>query len=288
MGSRALILGLLVGVLVPARALAQPELSLSTTVAVPAESVSVTITGQPSAYYALLGSAVNSGAALAGVRLRVGSDVTILKTGQLDGSGQATMNIVPPFLGSVLDRYYVQVVTSFSSRFDTIDPSEVAVIRNGDLVIGLEGPPGPEGPQGPAGPQGATGAIGPMGPQGPAGPTGPQGLTGPRGPSDSWRGSGSIVLPVGKFVLLTQVQVTNNGTAEVNTSCNLSFSGSYGGVGYVPPSVYVPAGRRGTVMFMGTSDILNGTGTITGYCNSLPAGASVFFHWTAIKVDNLH
>ena len=117
-GQRALFVGFLVGVLFPASLSAQPQLALSTTVAVPAESVSVTISGQPGAYYALLGSSVNSGAALAGIRLRVGPDVAILSLGQLASTGQATVSIVPPFLGSVLDRYYLQVVTSLprSSR----------------------------------------------------------------------------------------------------------------------------------------------------------------------------
>ena len=163
----------------------------------------------------------------------------------------------------------------------------MAVVRNGDLVTGLEGPPGPEGPSGPTGAQGAIGPLGPMGPQGPAGPIGPQGLTGPRGPSDAWRAESTLVLPVGKFVLLTQVQIVNNSAAEVNPNCNLFFNGTSGGVSYANPYLHVPALRRGNVTFMGSVNILNGTGTVTVNCGTLPAGVLAGFHMTAIKVDTL-
>jgi hypothetical protein len=284
--TRALVVGL-VGVLLPLSAAAQPQLELSTTVAAPAEIVHVTIVGNPGSYYALLGSSVNSGAALAGVRLKVGPDVVILSIGQLAGDGRATVNVIPPFLGSVLDRYYVQAVTSPSSKFETIEPSPLDVIRNGDLVTGLEGPPGPEGPAGPPGPTGPIGPTGPVGPQGPAGPTGPQGFTGPRGPSDAWRSGSSLVIPVGEFILFTQVQITNNNPGDVGLTCNLNFSGSYGGIVYAPGYVHVRSGQRGTVTFTGTAEIINGTGTITATCGSLPFGVTASFHQTAIQMGNV-
>ena len=104
MATRVLVFTLLASSLLAVNATAQPQISLSTSVAAPAESVAVTIAGQPGAHYALLGSSVNDGADYAGVRLRVGRDVAILSTGTLDGAGRATFSIVPPFLGTVLDR----------------------------------------------------------------------------------------------------------------------------------------------------------------------------------------
>lgn len=279
MFSRVLVLTQLASVLLVASAAAQPQISMSSSVVAPDESVAVTITGQPGAYYALLGSSVNSGVSFAGVRLKLGRDVVNLATGTLGGDGQATVSIVPPFLGTVLDRYYIQAVTSFSPQFDPLEASAVAVIRNDDLVTGLEGPPGPEGPAGPAGP---------TGPQGPAGPTGPQGFTGPRGPSDAWRAVNGLTVPVGKFILIIQVKLANDGPFEVGMTCNLYFSGTYGGITYASASGSVRSGRRNTLIMTGTADIVNGTGTITGNCGSLPTGVTATFHMTAIQVERIH
>ena len=276
---RVLALTQLASVLFAASAAAQPQISMSSSVVAPDESVAVTITGQPGAYYALLGSSVNSGVSFAGVRLKLGRDVVNLATGTLGGDGQATVSIVPPFLGTVLDRYYIQAVTSFSPQFDPLEASAVAVIRNDDLVTGLEGPPGPEGPAGPAGP---------TGPQGPAGPTGPQGFTGPRGPSDAWRAVNGLTVPVGKFILIIQVKLANDGPFEVGMTCNLYFSGTYGGITYASASGSVRSGRRNTLIMTGTADIVNGTGTITGNCGSLPTGVTATFHMTAIQVERIH
>jgi len=276
---RVLVLTQLASVLFAASAAAQPQISMSSSVVAPDESVAVTITGQPGAYYALLGSSVNSGVSFAGVRLKLGRDVVNLATGTLGGDGQATVSIVPPFLGTVLDRYYIQAVASFSPQFDPLEASAVAVIRNDDLVTGLEGPPGPEGPAGPAGP---------TGPQGPAGPTGPQGFTGPRGPSDAWRAVNGLTVPVGKFILIIQVKLANDGPFEVGMTCNLHFSGTYGGITYASASGSVRSGRRNTLIMTGTADIVNGTGTITGNCGSLPTGVTATFHMTAIQVERIH
>src|SRR5688572_6735803 len=265
--------------LLAATATAQPQVVVSTTVAAPGEQVAVAITGDPGAYYALLGSPVNNGGNFTAERLRLGREVVMLSTGIIGGDGQVAVSIKPPFVGTVLDRYYIQVVASFSPQFNTLEASETVVIRNRDLVEGLEGPPGPQGPAGP------TGLQGPAGPQGPAGI---QGLTGPRGPSDAWRTGNNLTIPVGDFVLLTQVQIANDGPFDVGMTCNLYFNGTYGGITYSPASTEVRSGRRGTVFMLGYADIVNGTGTITGSCGSLPAGVTATFHMTAIQVGTMH
>ncbi len=276
MFKRVLVLMLLSSSLLTATATAQPHVVVSTTVAAPGEQVSVAITGDPGAYYALLGSPVNNDGNFTATRLRLGHEVVVLSTGIIGGDGQAAVSIQPPFVGTVLDRYYIQVVASFSSQFNTLEASETVVIRNRDLVEGLEGPPGPQGP------------AGPTGLQGPAGPAGVQGLTGPRGPSDAWRTGNNLTIPVGDFVLLTQVQIANDGPFDVGMTCNLYFSGTYGGITYSPASTEVRSGRRGTVFMLGYADIVNGTGTITGSCGSLPAGVTATFHITAIQVATMH
>lgn len=272
---RACVFAFLASCSVAASAAAQPQVTLSSTVVTPGESVRITVTGAPGAFYALLGSSVDDGESFARERLKVRHDVTIVATGTLDGAGQATLNVTPPFLGTVLDRFYFEAATSFSPRFDTLDSSAPAIVRNGDLVKGLEGPPGPQGPAGP------TGAAGP------AGPTGSQGLTGPRGPSDAFVGGDTVVVPVGQFILITQVQIENPSAAEVGMTCNLFFSGSNGGIAFAPASTSVQAGRKGSVTMIGTSEILGGTGTITGNCGALPAGVTATFHITAIQVGNV-
>jgi collagen triple helix repeat protein len=279
MVKRSAVFTFLASCLVAASASAQPQVSLSSTVVTPGESVAITISGTPGAFFALLGSNVDNGESFAGEHLKLGRDVAILATGTLDGTGQATLNIKPPFLGAVLDRFYFQAATSFSSKFDTLESSASAIVRNGDLVKGLEGPPGP---QGPAGPAGAVGAAGP------AGPAGAQGLTGARGPSDAFVGGNTVVLPVGDFFLITQVQIENNSAIEVGLTCNLNFSGNNGGIAFAPASASVPSGRKGGVTITGTSNILSGTGTLTGTCGALPAGVTATFHIGAIQVGTIH
>lgn len=272
---RAFVFAFLASCLVAASAAAQPQVTLSSTVVAPGESVAVTVTGAPGALFALLGSSADDGESFAREKLKLRRDVTIVATGTLDGAGQATLNVKPPFLGTVLDRFYFQAATSFSSRFDTVESSTSAIVRNGDLVKGLEGP---QGPQGPAGPTGAAG---------PVGPTGSQGLTGPRGPSDGFLGGNTLVLPVGDFFLITQVQIENNSAGEVGMTCNLFFSGSNGGISFAPASTSVPSGRKGGVTMIGTSNIQSAPGTITGNCGGLPAGVTATFHIGAIQVGDI-
>lgn len=158
---------------------AQTSLSVPDTTVTPGAGVAATISGPAGRHYALLGSTVGFGFAYGGVPLKVGTDVVILAQGTLGPSGAATVTVVPPFLGTMLDRYYIQAATSTSASFAPFEASDGIVLRTRDLVEGLTGPPGP---QGPAGPQGATGPQGPQGVQGPAGPAGPQGPEGPTGP----------------------------------------------------------------------------------------------------------
>ena len=279
MVKRSVVFTFLASCLVAASAAAQPQVSLSSTVVAPGESVAITVTGTPGAFYALFGSTIDDGQSFAREGLKVRRDVVILATGTLDGAGEATFNVKPPFLGTVTDRFYFQAATSFSSKFSTLESSAAAIVRNGDLVKGLEGPPGP---QGPAGPAGAVGAVGPTG------PAGPQGLTGARGPSDGFLAGNTLVLPVGDFFLITQVQIENNSGAEVGMTCNLSFSGSNGGIAFAPASESVQSGRKGSLTMIGTSNILTAPGTITGTCGALPAGVTATFHIGAIQVGTMH
>jgi hypothetical protein len=276
---RAFVLASLASCLFTASAVAQPQVALSSTVITPGESVSITVTGAPGAFYALLGSTIDDGTGLAGNGLKLRREASTLATGVLDGLGQATLNVKPPFLGAVLDRFYFQAATSFSPKFDTLELSSTAIVRNGDLVKGLEGPQGPQGATGPAGPTGATG---------PTGPAGSQGLTGPRGPSDAWVRGNTVVLPPGDFILMTQVQIENATAVEVGMTCNLSFSGANGGIAFAPASESVRAGREGSLVILGKGDVVSGTGTITANCGALPPGVTATFHITAIQVAVIH
>jgi len=160
------------GATVAARQTPAVTLTLSTTVASPGVPIEAAIAGTPGQAFALVGSSVGSGFVHAGQSLSVGPDVVVLATGSIDGTGVARASFVPPFVGTALDRYYVQAATSPTGAFTVIALSAGRVIRNRDLVEGLVGPPGapgapgPPGPPGPAGPSGATGPAGPPGPPG--------------------------------------------------------------------------------------------------------------------------
>ncbi|MEZ5292437.1 MAG: hypothetical protein R2745_15250 [Vicinamibacterales bacterium] len=170
-----------------ATASAQTQLTLSSTVVTPGQGVAVTVAGTPGDFFVLIGSTVNAGLTYGGVPLGVGLDVTILAQGVLDPAGKAVATVVPPFTGSVLDRYYLQAITSGSPAFLPPHPSASRALRNADLVAGLTGAPGPPGPAGPAG------VAGPAGPPGPAGATSVLVRT-----NAAWataRGSATVVVP---------------------------------------------------------------------------------------------
>ncbi len=118
------------------------------------------------------------------MNLSIGVDFALLAGGQLDGTGQVVVSVIPPFQFTALDRYYLQAATSPTIAFAPMALSPGRIVRNADLVDGLTGPQGPAGPAGPAGPVGPmgpiglTGATGAAGPMGPAGPPGTQSLFG--------------------------------------------------------------------------------------------------------------
>ena len=175
-----------------------PGLTLSHDVAAPGSAVTATVTGVPGQHYALLGSSMGAGYSHAGVPLALGKDVAVVASGVFDGTGTAFVSDVPPFVFTTLDRYYLQVVMSPSPSFAPLTASPGRIVRNGDLVHGLSGPPGPAGPPGPPGPAGATGpagADGAVGPAGPAGTPGLPGVTGPPGPSGQPGATGPQGLP---------------------------------------------------------------------------------------------
>ncbi len=166
-------------------ATAQPTMTVSDDPAHPGAVVPVTITGQPGEYYVLVGSSMRSGMSYGGVALEFGADYVILGFGVLQPTGSVTINVVPPFMQTSLDRYYLQAATSANASFLPFAAAPGRVIRNADIATegpaGPEGPPGPPGPAGPAGPAGQDGAPGPAGSQGPAGPAGPAGAQGLQG-----------------------------------------------------------------------------------------------------------
>ncbi len=163
-----------------------PTLAASSDVVVPGTSVTLTVTGTPGAHYAIVGSIVGAGGSYAGLPLAVGADYVTVAQGMLDGLGVASVPFVPPFLGSIIDRVYLQAATTPSLASPTPPALSVGrVLRNHDLVAGLAGAQGPAGPAGMAGEMGPMGAAGPAGPAGPAGAvgvTGATGLTGATGP----------------------------------------------------------------------------------------------------------
>ncbi|MCC7125392.1 MAG: hypothetical protein IT178_11125, partial [Acidobacteria bacterium] len=109
-------------------------LSVNTSVVTPGATVTLSITGPAGHSFAIIGSTVGSGFSYAGVPLAVGPDVVIHTTGVIGGGGTATVGFTPPFGGSSLDRYYIQLATSPTPAFSTIQASNGIVLRNADAV----------------------------------------------------------------------------------------------------------------------------------------------------------
>ena len=84
--------------------------------------MAVQLTGPPSAHFALIGSVTNAGFSFGGVALAVGTDVVVLGSGVLDATGIATIGVTPPFLGTTLDRYYLQGAIAASPSFAGLRP----------------------------------------------------------------------------------------------------------------------------------------------------------------------
>lgn len=111
-----------------AAASAQPFVTPTSYVVPAGGSTTLNITGTAGQQFAVIGSTVNAGFSYAGVALAVGTDVAILGTGVLDGSGLGSFVVTPSF--PPLDRYYVQVVTS-NNGFASIFASSSIVLLNG-------------------------------------------------------------------------------------------------------------------------------------------------------------
>ena len=169
-GNRRILASMLVAMAVlwqvgvtPAYAQA-PTVQLSRVVVPAGSTTVVTVTGTPGENFAVLGSSRGAGLAYAGVNFAVGTDFVLLSLGTLDGSGRAVVAVTPPFLGTELDRYYIQVATSPNAvQFVPLQVAPGQVLLNGDLaplasLLGA-GPQGPVGPQGSQGTAGASGAC---------------------------------------------------------------------------------------------------------------------------------
>lgn len=183
LASHVLQLGLVMATLQAAPVAGQTTLTSSQANVTPGGSVTLTVVGPPGQAYALVGSSVNAGLTFSGQALAVGPAFSVIDSGVLDGSGRVDVPFSPPFVGTLLDRFYVQAATSPSAAFSPLSLSSGLVLRNSDLVSGLAGPAGPAGPPGSGGPQGQPGAAGPAGLAGPTGPAGPPGAAGPQGPA---------------------------------------------------------------------------------------------------------
>jgi hypothetical protein len=250
---------------------AQPQIALSTTVVEPGQSTVVTVTGPPESLYAIIGSSVNGGFSYAGIPLHVGNDVAILTVGKLDNSGRASVAIVPPFNGTILDRYYLQAVTSTSRNFIPFQPSEGAVVRNSDLVDDLTiGPPGPPGPVGPMGPIGPQGPIGPMGLTGAPGPQGQPGV----GASEAWVGQ-TINLAPGSYTAYGRIQVSNATASPYGAGCDLNVSPN-GFVGSSFPAAATVAASSTSTMALIAAFTIAVPSTASLACGTPPS--NVVFH----------
>lgn len=175
---RAAVFALVTSVWATVAAAQTPTLTASRDNVVPGTSVTLTVPGPPGEHFGIIDSIVGHGGTYAGVELAVGADYVAVAQGVLDGMGLAVVPFSPPFLGSVIDRVYLQVATSMSPVFASVALSPGLVLRNNDLVSGLSGVAGPAGPVGAAGPAGLTGPPGVSGAMGTAGAAGAPGIPG--------------------------------------------------------------------------------------------------------------
>jgi hypothetical protein len=111
---------------------AQVTLTPSTYVVASGGSVVVTVAGTPGQQFAVIGSTNNFGFSYAGVNLQVGADVQILATGVLDGAGNGTATVVPPF--PARDRYYIQAAMSPSPAFSPLTASNSVTLINNQIA----------------------------------------------------------------------------------------------------------------------------------------------------------
>lgn len=121
------VLAIAAVLLTTATAFAQATMTASPLNPNPGVAVTATVTGTAGESFAVIGSTTWGGFSYAGVSLGVGTDVTILGTGVLNGSGQGTVSFTPPF--PARDRFYLQVVTS-SNGFATIAAGGRLIVVN--------------------------------------------------------------------------------------------------------------------------------------------------------------
>ena len=95
---------------------ARPLVLVSPEVVTPGQSVHVTITGQPGQHWAIVGCVHDGVLVHDNQDLNIGCvDPNTFVQGQLDGTGQASRNILPPFRGTINDRFYLRGALSYSS-----------------------------------------------------------------------------------------------------------------------------------------------------------------------------
>lgn len=115
------------------RAEAQALINFASPVVVPGASVTGTITGGTGGEnFAVIGSTSNQGFSFAGVALAVGTDVSLVAVGTLDGSGSATVSFTPPV--HLRDRFFVQLVTSPSPGFVPLTARNNWVLISSDVA----------------------------------------------------------------------------------------------------------------------------------------------------------
>jgi hypothetical protein len=124
---RRLVLACAAVMAVATAASAQPTATPAANVVAAGGSTALSIQGTAGHQYAVIGSSTNAGFSYAGVALSVGTDVAILGVGALDGAGQASFTLTPPF--PARDRFYVQVVTT-ADGFASIAASNSVVLLN--------------------------------------------------------------------------------------------------------------------------------------------------------------
>ncbi len=124
---RRFVLACVAVVAVATAASAQPTASPSSNIVAIGGTSTLAITGTAGQQFAVIGSTTNSGFSYAGVALAVGTDVRILGVGTLDGAGQGSFVVTPPF--PQVDRFYVQVATT-GDGFATIAASNSVILIN--------------------------------------------------------------------------------------------------------------------------------------------------------------
>lgn len=115
---------------------AQPTVTAPSTVVPSGGSVAVTVSGTAGENFAVIASITNGGFSFGGTALNVGADVAILAVGVLNGTGNASVTVTPPF--PARDRYYVQAVTSASPAFAPLAASNsLALLNRQEAVLYL-------------------------------------------------------------------------------------------------------------------------------------------------------